>query len=232
MHRTAKWLLISFLLAFLFSRTASAGVDLDLWHELALAKEVLLTGHVPWEDHFAYTPKLDIVVHHEWGAGVIALLMTKAFGPGGLLVVKFSLIFGLAGVCWNTSRRRGASALATGLVAGLAIVLGDYSFATVRAQMYSYLLTGFLLWGFDRDRAGDRRLVPAVSAVGQSAWRMFGGSGIARCTLVGAVAASATTSSFTDCGAVADSVGYPQSVGLALSRLLGASDCDATATHC
>ena len=157
MHRTAKWLLISFLLAFLFSRTASAGVDLDLWHELALAKEVLLTGHVPWEDHFAYTPKLDIVVHHEWGAGVIALLMTKAFGPGGLLVVKFSLIFGLAGVCWNTSRRRGASALATGLVAGLAIVLGDYSFATVRAQMYSYLLTGFLLWGFDRDRAGDRR---------------------------------------------------------------------------
>lgn len=157
MHRTAKWLLIAFLLAFLFSRTASGGVDLDLWHELALAKEVLLTGHVPWQDHFAYTPKLEIVVHHEWGAGIIAALMTKFFGTYGLLVVKFALIFGLAGICWTTARRRGASVIATGLVAGLAIVIGDYSFATVRAQMYSYLLTALLLWGFDRDRAGDRR---------------------------------------------------------------------------
>ena len=72
MHRIAKWLLIAGLLAFLFSRTASCVVDLDLWHELALAREVMQSGYVPWQDHFAFTPKLDIVVHHEWGAGMIA----------------------------------------------------------------------------------------------------------------------------------------------------------------
>ena len=55
MHRFAKWLLIGSLLSFLFSRTASGVVDLDLWHELALALEVTQTGHVPWQDHFAYT---------------------------------------------------------------------------------------------------------------------------------------------------------------------------------
>lgn len=157
MHRLAKWLLIGGLLSFLFSRTASCVVDLDLWHELALALEVVQTGHVPWQDHFAYTPKLDLVVHHEWGAGMIAYGLMRAFGSTGILVAKFALIFGLASVCWCVARQRGASVLATAIVAVLAIVLADYSFATIRAQMYSYLLTALLLWGFDRDRAGDRR---------------------------------------------------------------------------
>ena len=157
MHRLAKWLLIGGLLSFLFSRTASNIVDLDLWHELALALEVMQTGHVPWQDHFAYTPKLDIVVHHEWGAGMIAFWLMTKFGSAGILVLKFALIFGLAGVCWCVARQRGASVIATGIVVLLAIVLADYSFSTIRAQMYSYLLTALLLWGFDRDRAGDRR---------------------------------------------------------------------------
>lgn len=157
MHRVAKWLLIGGLLSFLFSRTATAVVDLDLWHELALALEVVQTGRVPWQDHFAYTPKLDLVVHHEWGAGMLAFGLMRTFGSAGIIVAKFALIFGLASVCWCVARRRGASCLATGIVALLAIVIADYSFATIRAQMYSYLLTGLLLWGFDRDRASDRR---------------------------------------------------------------------------
>ena len=157
MHRTAKWLLIACLLMLLFVYTASGVVDLDLWHELALAREALQIGHVPWEDHFAYTPTLDVVVHHEWGAGLIAYLATAALGPAGLLLLKFSLVSGLALVCWCNARRRGASVIATGLVAALAIWLRDYSFGTVRAQMYSYLLAALLLWGFDRDRKGDRR---------------------------------------------------------------------------
>lgn len=157
MHRVAKWLLIGGLLSFLFSRTASCVVDLDLWHELALALEVVETGRVPWQDHFAYTPKLDLVVHHEWGAGMIAFGLMKAFGSTGILVTKFALVFGVAAVCWCVARRRGASVLAAAIAGTLAITLADDCFATVRAQMYSYLLTGLLLWGFDRDRAGDRR---------------------------------------------------------------------------
>jgi hypothetical protein len=157
MHRIAKWFLMAGLLAFLFSRTALCVVDLDLWHELALAREVMRLGHVPWQDHFAFTPKLDLVVHHEWGAGMIAYGLMNAFGSAGILVAKFVLIFGLASICWCVARQRGASVLAVGLVCGLAIVIGDYSFATIRAQMYSYLLTALLLWGFERDRAGDRR---------------------------------------------------------------------------
>lgn len=156
-HRTAKHLLVAALLAFVFSRTAHGVVDLDLWHELALVREAISLGYVPWQDHFAFTPKLDLVVHHEWGAGLIAYLAMTLTGSSGVVVLKFVLIFGLASTCWIVARQRGASVLATGLVAGLAIVLADYSFATIRAQMYSYLLTALLLLGFDRDRHGDRR---------------------------------------------------------------------------
>jgi hypothetical protein len=55
--------------------------------------------------------------------------------------------------------------LAVGIVAFGAIILGDHSFATIRAQMYSYLLTALLLWGFDRDRAGDRRWMIVLLAL-------------------------------------------------------------------
>ena len=164
-HKLAKWLLISGLIAFLASRTASSVVDVDLWHELSLAREVVQLGNVPWEDHFAFTPKLKIVVHHEWGAGMIAYGLTQCFGSAGILFAKFALIGGLAAVCWCNAQRRGASVIATAIVAALAIVLSDYSFATVRAQMYSYLLTALLLWGFDRDRAGDRRWLIALLAL-------------------------------------------------------------------
>lgn len=156
MHRIAKWSLIASVLMLLIVHTASGVIDLDLWHELALAREIIQLGQVPWQDHFAYTPKLDLVVHHEWGAGLLAYLATEALGAAGLLILKFSLIIGLAIVCWCNARRRGASVIATGLIAVLAIWLRDYSFGTVRAQMYSYLLTALLLWGFDRDRKGDR----------------------------------------------------------------------------
>lgn len=155
--RAAKWSLIAALLSFLFSRTALSIVDLDLWHELALALEIVQTGRVPWQDHFAYTPKLELVVHHEWGAGLVAYALTRAFGATGILVAKFALIFGLAATCWFVARRRGAALLPAGIVCALAIVLADYSFATIRAQMYSYLFSALLLGWFDLDRRGNRR---------------------------------------------------------------------------
>jgi hypothetical protein len=164
-HRRAKWLLIAALAAFLLSRTASCVVDLDLWHELALAREIVQTGAVPWEDHFAFTPNVYPVVHHEWGAGMIAYGAMLLAGSAGILVLKFALIAGVAIVCWCNARGRGASVLSTGIVLALAIVLSDYSFATVRAQMYSYLLAALLLWGFDRDRQGDRRWLLGLFAL-------------------------------------------------------------------
>ncbi len=162
-RRWGTWALLGALAAFLLSRTAGGVIDLDLFHEMALAREAVGLGYVPWSDSFAYTPTVEIVVHHEWGLGLLALLLSRLPAGSGILLLKFALIFGLAAVVWRTARNRRASPVIVGLFGALAIVLSDFGFATVRAQMFSYLFAGILLWGFDRDRQGDRRWLIGVA---------------------------------------------------------------------
>ena len=162
-RRWGGWILLATLAAFMLSRTAGGVIDLDLFHEMALAREAVKLGYVPWSDSFAYTPTVDIVVHHEWGLGMIALLSSHFAGGTGIILLKFLLIFGLGTVVWKTARNRRASPVVVGFFAALAIVLSDFGFATVRAQMFSYLFAALLLWGFDRDRVGDRRWLLGVA---------------------------------------------------------------------
>jgi hypothetical protein len=155
-RRLGTVILLAALAAFSLSRTKGGVVDLDLFHEMALAREALYLGYVPWTDSFAYTPTVEIVIHHEWGLGLIALQLARIGGGTGIILLKFLLIFGLGAVVWRTARNRGAKPVIVGLFTMLAIVLSDFGFATVRAQMFSYFFTGLLLWGFDQDRRGNR----------------------------------------------------------------------------
>ncbi len=162
-RRWGIWALLAALSAFLLSRTAGGVIDLDLFHEMALAREACERGYVPWSDSFAYTPTVQIVVHHEWGLGLIALLLSRFIGGYGVILLKFLLIFGLGAVVWRTARNRGAPPVIVGFFAALAIVLSDFGFATVRAQMFSYLFAGLLLRGFDHDRQGRRMWLIGVA---------------------------------------------------------------------
>jgi len=148
--------MLAALATFVLSRAAGGVIDLDLFHEMALAREALQRGYVPWSDSFAYTPTVPIVVHHEWGLGLIALWLADYLGGTGIILLKYLLIFGLGTVVWSTARNRRASPFITGMFMALGIVLSDFGFATVRAQMFSYLFAAMLLWGFDRDRQGHR----------------------------------------------------------------------------
>ena len=162
-RRWGGWILLATLVAFMLSRTAGGVIDLDLFHEMALAREAVKLGYISWSDSFAYTPTVDIVVHHEWGLGMIALFLSHFASGTGIIFLKFLLIFGLGAVVWKTARNRRASPVVVGFFAALGIVLSDFGFATVRAQMFSYLFAALLLRGFDRDRAGDRRWLLGVA---------------------------------------------------------------------
>lgn len=164
-RRLGTWMLLAALAAFQLSRTAGGVIDLDLFHEMALAREAMNLGYVPWNDSFAYTPTVPIVVHHEWGLGLIALVLSQVGGGGAIICLKFLLIFGLAAVVWRTARNRRASPIVIALFAALAIVLSDFGFATVRAQMFSYLFAAMLLWGFDKDRKGHRLWLVGVAVL-------------------------------------------------------------------
>ena len=155
--------MVAALAAFVLARAASGVVDLDLFHEMALAREIWNLGYVPWTDSFAYTPTVEIVVHHEWGLGVIALLLSRVMGGTGIILLKYALILGLGIVVWNTARRRHARPVILAGFMTLAIVLSDWGFATVRAQMFSYLFAALLLAGFDHDRKGDRTWLIGVA---------------------------------------------------------------------
>src|SRR5690349_15301386 len=62
--RSAVWLCLS---AMLLSRISTNVVDMDIFHQMALARESIALGHIPTVDRFAYTPTLPYSVHHEWG---------------------------------------------------------------------------------------------------------------------------------------------------------------------
>lgn len=138
-------------------RTTRPVVDLDLWHEMALAREIVQLGYVPWADDFAYTPTVEPVVHHEWGAGMIAYGLAHTLGASGILLLKLLLIAVLAAVCWACARKRGVGLPLLSCLAPFAILLVDEGFSTVRAQMYSFVGLALLLIFLDRDRAGHRR---------------------------------------------------------------------------
>lgn len=132
-------------------------VDLDLFHQMALVRESIALGHLPRQDLFAYTPTVNPSVHHEWGAGVIAYFLGTWFGGVGILALKYFLTFLIVlffGLC---IKKRGIGGGMLILIAPIAITLMKESFATTRAQMYSFVFVACLLWVFDLEQKGNRR---------------------------------------------------------------------------
>ncbi len=64
----------------------------DAFHEMALFRDYCVTGNFPTVDHFAYTPTIDPVVHHEWGTGAVLYFVTTTTGLGlvGLTILNFA----------------------------------------------------------------------------------------------------------------------------------------------
>ncbi len=144
------------LLTFLGSLTPNLA-DLDIWHQMALAREMLLSGHLPLTDQFAYTPTLPRIVHQEWGSGLIAYLLVTRLGAGSILLLKYGIAAGIALLCMLSAKGRGGSIGEIGVLTLLAIpLLAPALRATIRAQAYSFLFFALLLLWIDTDRRGSR----------------------------------------------------------------------------
>ena len=132
-------------------------VDPDLWHQISLARELFATGHVPLSDVFAYTPTVDPVVHHEWGAGVLWLAVAKG-GRHVFIAFKYLLVLGVIGLALDSARRRGASPVVLVVAALPAAFLAHYGFTTIRPQLLSMLALAGLLDFLAPERRGRARL--------------------------------------------------------------------------
>lgn len=136
--------LAGLLCAYLYRTTRSA-VDPDIWHEMALAREAWMLGYVPWADSFSFSSTVYPVVHHEWGAGVIAYAFFSCCGLSGLVVWRYVLTIGLAIVAWMVSRRMSGGSPICFFLALPAILMVDRGFSPIRAQMVSFVLTALLI---------------------------------------------------------------------------------------
>ena len=133
--------------------------DLDLWHEMALAREAWQIGHIPVHDSFAYTPTLPRIVQHEWGAGVAAFAIWRAFGGPALMFWNFALAAAALCLCLAVARRRTADAglVAAGALLMAPLIAGGYQ--PVRAQAYGFLCFCAALYCAEREREGSRRWI-------------------------------------------------------------------------
>jgi hypothetical protein len=155
------WLGLVLVFAAWAFRTSHGVVDVDLWHELSLARETAKLGSVPQTDSFAYTPTIAPVVNHEWGAGAIGYLALHFMGAPGIVALTFGTLAGaclFAAVCaWKQQADERILALAGILVAPLFTI----AFPPVRAEAYSLVFFGSLLCAIEFDRRGLRWALPA-----------------------------------------------------------------------
>lgn len=160
-RRTGAIVAASALGAMFAYRISLNTADPDLYHQMALARAALQLGMLPTTDVFAFTPVHPQVVHHEWGAGFIALAMAQLLGGAGILALKYALAAALAVVAVRTAFRAGGDVAAVAIATPTAILLADYGFSPLRPQIYTFLLAAVTLACVERDREGDRRWVPA-----------------------------------------------------------------------
>ena len=140
-------------------------VDLDVWHLMALARESLREGWVPFDDRFAFTPTVHPSVQHEWGSGMLLYGIATAGGAPLLLVVRLLLVMATCALGWRLAVRRGATEGVLLLLAPTAIVMSWIGWTLIRPQVFTLLLLAILLWCLDADRRGDRRwIVPWLAA--------------------------------------------------------------------
>ena len=154
--RGRYWIVAALFVTFLASLTPNLA-DLDIWHQMALAREALRSGQLPLIDRFAYTPTLPRSVQHEWGSGLIAYLLVTRFGGTSILLLKYGIAAGILLLCMLSAKNRGGGVREIGVLTLLAIpLLAPALRATIRAQAYSFLFFALLLFWIDKDRRGSR----------------------------------------------------------------------------
>jgi hypothetical protein len=133
-------------------------VDLDLFHEMALFREAISLGKLPYQDLYSYIPTINPVVHHEWGTGALLYIIIVKFGFGssGLLFLKYLLTIFIVIGCYKFAILHGSDDYIFSILALIAMGIGWIGFTTIRAQLFTlfFLLIFFFL--IEQDRKGNK----------------------------------------------------------------------------
>ncbi len=128
-------------------------IALDLFHEIALIREIVETREFPYQDRFAFTPTLNPVVHHEWGTGLVldGFCLTTGWGSAGLTVLKLALLTGIVAATIANAQVRQIRASLFCFCAVPAMVLFATGISTVRAQLFTLAFLAIVMVELARD---------------------------------------------------------------------------------
>ena len=147
---------ILFLLLMLIYRMGPTIADVDIWHEMALARKAIEIGYVPYHDLFSYTKTIYPSVHHEFGAGVIAYIVTSILGGDGIVILRYTLVASIILILLYALKRKRSNPYIVLFILPLPILFFAYGTSAVRAHMYSFVFTTILLLFIDIDQQGKR----------------------------------------------------------------------------
>ena len=203
-------------------------VDLDLFHEMALARQIDQEGAMPLTDSFAYTPTLPKVVHHEWLTGVFLYWVCVKWGGGAvaLATLKYLLAAGVAGGCYWYARRNDVPIYLFAALAPLALLVGGWmAFTNIRAQVFTLLFLVITFHLLDSDRRGGRWWI-AVWIPVVILWANFHGGVVSGLGIMGCYGIAKFVESWTRSGSpvtAIKSISYLIVTGIATAAAINVS---------
>jgi hypothetical protein len=134
--------------------------DFDLWARLAVGSIVFQTGHVLRQDIFSYLPTKPLWIDHEWGTGVVLYGLAKWFGEYGIFLAKGLLLYATLLMVLKTIKAGGDKKSPSPLYfvfLGYALFPGIASL--VRSQMFTYLFFSIWIYGIERLRRNQGKIL-------------------------------------------------------------------------
>ena len=203
-------------------------VDLDLFHELSLARQFDQDGAIPLTDSFAYTPTIDKVVHHEWLTGVFLYWVCVKWGGGAtaLVLLKYLLTAGISVGCYWYARRNDVPLYLFATLAPMALLVGGWmAFTNIRAQAFTLFFLVITFHLLDVDRRGGRWWI-AVWLPLVILWANFHGGVVSGLGIIGCYGIAKLIEAWTRKGsfvAAIKSTGYLIATGIATAAAINVS---------
>lgn len=125
----------------------SRGVDPDFFARIAVGRLFQRDGGITKDDPFAFTPKHDSWIDHEWLAGVVFFYVVENWQEHGVFLLK--LLFFFATILIVIFAQRDASSIRKPSLSWFIIAFWPtvYVWSTnVRSQVFTYLLLAIILW--------------------------------------------------------------------------------------
>ena len=121
--------------------------DFDIFARVAVGRLIAIHGGPITADPFAFTPTKAVWIDHEWLASIALYWTAATFGDPGLFALTCFFIFATAAVVYRAQQKYFHSPLLGGAWM-LCLLLPSLTiwFRMVRAQAWTFLFFGILLW--------------------------------------------------------------------------------------